>query len=53
MVHTGAQIPGEFPRMEGGGDTARYMRFPDMESVEELRDELISVVQAWTQLKDG
>ncbi|HWN67218.1 MAG TPA: DUF1801 domain-containing protein, partial [Haliangium sp.] len=26
MFHTGAAIPGDHPRLEGGGDTARYMR---------------------------
>ena len=47
MFHTGASIPGEFPRLEGGGDTARYMKFADLDDVEAARDELRSIVSAW------
>jgi len=51
MFHTGAQIPGDFPHLEGGGDTARYMRFADLDTVDSLRDELGAVVAAWCELK--
>jgi hypothetical protein len=27
MFHTGAKIPGDHPRLIGGGETARYMKF--------------------------
>ena len=57
MFHEGAKIPGatdgNFAHLEGGEKVARYMRFPDLATVEELRDELRAVVDAWCALKDG
>jgi hypothetical protein len=47
MFHTGASIPGEHPRLEGGGDAARYMKFTDLADVEASADELSAVVDAW------
>ncbi len=49
MFHTGASIPGEHPRLQGGGDTARYMTFADVAEVEEARDEIRAVVDAWCE----
>lgn len=49
MFHTGASIPGEFPRLEGGGDTARYMRFSSLGEVEEAADDLRAIVDAWCE----
>ena len=53
MFHTGADIPGDFPHLEGGEKVARYMRFPDLETVDSLRDELTAVVKAWCELKES
>jgi hypothetical protein len=47
MFHTGASIPGVHARLGGGGDTARYMTFTDLADVEEARDEILAVVDAW------
>jgi hypothetical protein len=47
MFHTGASIPGDHPRLEGGGDTARYMKFADLDDVESARADLEAVVEAW------
>ena len=49
MFHTGATIPGNHPRLEGGGDTARYMKFDDLSDVESARSDLESVVRAWCE----
>lgn len=49
MFHTGASIPGEHSRLEGGGDTARYMKFSDVNDVELARDELVAIVGAWCE----
>lgn len=49
MFHTGAKIPGTHVRLEGGGETARYMKFADVDDVEAARDDLISVVEAWCE----
>lgn len=47
MFHTGASIPGSHPRLEGGGDTARYMKFVDRADVDSAREDLRSIVAAW------
>lgn len=47
MFHTGASIPGRHPRLEGGGDTARYMKFTDSEDVESAREDIEAIVDAW------
>ncbi len=47
MFHTGASIPGKHPRLEGGGETARYMKFSDLDDVEAAAGEIRSVVSSW------
>lgn len=47
MFHTGASIPGDNPKLEGGGDTARYMKFADLADVEASANDLRAVVDAW------
>jgi len=49
MFHNGASIPGHHPRLEGGGDTARYMKFTDLSVVEAAREELTAIVKAWCE----
>lgn len=49
MFHTGASIPGNHPRLEGGGETARYMRFADLADVESARSDLETIVNAWCE----
>lgn len=49
MFHTGASIPGVYSRLEGGGETARYMKFTDPADVESAANEIQSVVQAWCE----
>lgn len=53
MFHTGAQIPGSHPLLEGGGDTARYAKFSSVEDVEANREALQSIIDAWCQLRDS
>ncbi len=53
MFHTGATIPGDHPLLEGGGDTARYAKFIDLDEVEAQRAGLEGVVRAWCEMKDG
>ena len=52
MFHTGASVPGEHPRLEGGGETARYMKFADLDEVESSKSDLTSIVEAWCQSRD-
>jgi hypothetical protein len=49
MFHTGASIPGEHPRLEGGGETVRYMKFDDLDGVEVAVDDIRAVVAAWCE----
>jgi hypothetical protein len=53
LFHAGASIPGEHPILEGGGDTARYVRLPDVAAVERLRPQLEAVVRAWCDSRDA
>ena len=53
MFHQGAAIPGDHPRLEGDGDTARVMRFADLAEVEAGRGDLEAVIHAWCEMKDG
>jgi hypothetical protein len=52
MFHTGARIPGQFPSLQGGGDTTRYMQFAGAADVEAKRPELQAVVRAWCDERD-
>ena len=47
LFHRGAEIPGDFPRLEGDGRLARVMRFADVAAVEAGAEELQAVVRAW------
>jgi len=53
LFHTGASIPGNHTLLEGGGETARYARFDDLDDVEAKREQLEAVVRAWCAMKDG
>ncbi len=53
MFHTGASIPGDHRGLEGGGDTARYMKFADLAGVEEAADSLRDIVSAWCESRHG
>lgn len=52
LFHTGASIPGEYPRLAGGGDTARYMTFADEVEVEAAASEIRAVTAAWCDSKE-
>ena len=53
MFHQGGKIPGSFPFLEGGGETARYMRFSSAADVEAKRSDLEAVVRAWCEWKEN
>ncbi len=53
MFHTGAEIPGDHPILEGGGDTARYVTFASREDVEAKSADLLRVVDAWCEARDA
>ncbi len=47
LFHNGASIPGDHPRLEGGGDVARYMRLADLADVQDAAEDLRRIVAAW------
>jgi uncharacterized protein YdhG (YjbR/CyaY superfamily) len=51
LFHTGAQIPGEHPILEGETATARTVRFDGQADIEARRPELEAVVRSWIALK--
>jgi uncharacterized protein YdhG (YjbR/CyaY superfamily) len=53
MFHVGAMIPGAHPKLEGTGDTARFMSFPDLASVTAAKRDLVRVVRAWCEWQDA
>ena len=53
MFHKGAEIPGDFPNLEGDGKEARSMKFNDADDLAAKTAELQAVVRAWCDLRDG
>ncbi len=52
MFHTGASIPGHHPRLTGGGETARYLTFADVDEVAAAADDLRAIVDAWCDSRE-
>jgi hypothetical protein len=52
LFHTGASLPGAHPLLEGGGDTARYVRLDTADALEARRPELEAIVRAWCDARD-
>lgn len=53
MFHVGAQIPGDFPSLEGTGDVSRVMKFADTADLKAKTPELKRLVKAWCEWKDA
>ena len=53
LFHAGASIPGEHPILQGGGETARYVRLADGDEVERECAALQAVVRAWCDSRDA
>jgi hypothetical protein len=53
LFHEGASIPGEFPRLSGGGEHARYMQITDLGDAEAIAAELGAIVRAWCDARDA
>ncbi|SHG41445.1 DUF1801 domain-containing protein [Cognatishimia maritima] len=51
MFHKGAEIPGDFPSLEGDGKEARSMKFADLEDLAAKREELETIILAWIEMK--
>jgi hypothetical protein len=53
LFHEGASIPGDHPRLQGGGDHARYMQITDLADAEGVASELTAVIRAWCDARDA
>lgn len=53
LFHQGAKLPGNHPRLEGGGGTVKYLRFADEADVKRKRKDLEKAIRAWIVLKEG
>jgi hypothetical protein len=53
LFHAGASIPGDHPVLQGGGDTARYVRIEDDAALDRDADALRAVVRAWCDARDA
>jgi len=51
MFHIGAQIPGDFPSLEGTGDMSRTMKIASVTDARKKQKELRTIVKAWIKLK--
>ena len=53
MFHTGARIAGDYPSLEGSGDTSRVMKFADAADLKAKSAELKRLVKAWCDQQDA
>lgn len=53
MFHRGADIPGQHPELQGGGDVARCMRFDSVADVASKREALAAAVKARCDARDA
>lgn len=53
MFHTGAKIKGDFPSLEGSGDTSRVMKIADAADLKAKTAEIKRLVRAWCDQRDA
>jgi hypothetical protein len=53
LFHNGAKIAGDFPSLEGTGDTSRVMKFADAADLKRRSSELKRLVRAWCDQRDA
>ena len=53
MFHTGARIPGDHPRLEGGGDTSRVMKIGSVAEANAAKGDIERIVRAWCDWRDA
>jgi TfoX/Sxy family transcriptional regulator of competence genes len=52
MFHSGAKIPGRYPRLEGTGETGRVMKLASLAEANAAKGELERIVRAWCDLQE-
>ncbi len=53
MFHRGGEIPGQHPRLVGGGGTVKYMYFADAADVDAQRSAIEAAIRAWCKMKES
>ena len=53
MFHQGAKIPGEFPRLEGDGDTGRVLKISERRRRGGCASGARAIVRAWCDWRDA
>jgi hypothetical protein len=53
MFHSGGEIPGRFPSLEGNGNGARIMKLASVAAADAVQHELEAIVHAWCVLKSS
>ena len=53
MFHKGAEIPGDFPNLQGDGKEARSFKVADLDDLAAKSEELQAVLIAWCDLRDA
>jgi hypothetical protein len=53
LVHTGGQISGDFPSLEGTGPIARVMKFNSADDLKAKLPELKRLAKAWCDQRDA
>jgi len=51
LFHTGAQIEGDYSLLEGDTPVARTAKIVDLAELENVKDQLIEIVQGWCHSK--
>jgi uncharacterized protein YdhG (YjbR/CyaY superfamily) len=53
MFHTGAQIPGTHPRLEGSGAVSRVIKVGSVAEANEAKVDIERLVRAWCDWRDA
>lgn len=53
MFHLGAKIPGEHPRLEGGGETGRMLKIGSVTEANAAQRDIEKLVRAWCDWRDA
>jgi hypothetical protein len=51
--YTGARIPGDHPRLEGGGDTSRVLKIASLAGANRAKPDIERIVRAWCDWRVG
>ncbi len=53
MFHLGAKIPGKHPRLEGGGDTGRFLKIGSVAEANAAKRDIEKLVLAWCDWREA